>query len=83
MPKIPLPAGRPVGRITCPHCGNDDEFVEVAENVVITTRYTQNDDGSFTPKVDDSVVHGAINLFCGACGRDLSRFHNHLMGMLF
>ena len=83
MPKIPLPDSRPAGRISCPDCGNDVEFLEVADNVVVSTRYIQNDDGSFTPQAEDSEIHGKLRLYCDVCGCDLSIFHNHLMGMLF
>lgn len=81
--KVQVPAGRPLGRIVCPNCGNDKEFVEVARNVVVTTRYLQNDDGSFTPEEGDSEVQGEVNLYCGQCDADISAFHGHLMEMTF
>ncbi len=83
MKKVQVPAGRPLGRIVCPHCGNDREFVEVARNVIVTTTYIQNDDGSFTPEHGDSDVHGNVGLFCGRCDADLTTFYNHLMEMIF
>lgn len=59
------------------------DFVEVAENVIITTLYTQNDDGSFTLEKDDSQVLGAVKLVCAQCETDLSQFHGRFAEMLF
>ncbi len=73
----------PANRIICPECGNDEDFVEVAENVVITTLYTQNADGSFTLEEDDSQVLGALKLICAQCEADLSQFHGRFAEMLF
>lgn len=73
----------PSNRITCPECGNDEDFIEVAENVVITTLYTQNIDGSFTLREDDSQVMGALKLICAQCETDLSHFHGRFAEMLF
>ncbi len=70
-------------RIVCPECGNDTEFLEVADNVVITTCYKQNDDCSFTQDGDESQVLGEIKLFCAECSADLSEFHQHFLDMLF
>ena len=70
-------------RVSCPHCGNDSEFYEVAEGVVLTTHYAQNEDGSFTPISDDSQVFGEIKFFCGECNEDLTHFHKHFLEMLF
>jgi len=70
-------------RITCPDCGNDSEFLEVADGVIITTRYLQNSDCSFTQEGDESQVLGEIKLFCGECNSDLSQFHQRFLEMLF
>jgi ribosomal protein L33 len=70
-------------RLVCPECGNDTEFLEVADDVVITTRYLQNDDCSFTQDGDESQVMGEIKLFCAECSADLSEFHQHFLDMLF
>ena len=70
-------------RIICPECGNDTDFVEVADDVIITTRYIQNDDSSFTQEDDESQVLGEIKFFCGECNADLSRFHHRFLEMLF
>ncbi|MHB8811478.1 MAG: hypothetical protein ACYC9M_15935 [Desulfobulbaceae bacterium] len=83
MKKVQVPAGRPLGRIVCPNCGNDREFVEVARNVVVTTRYVQNDDGSFTPDEGESEVLGKVGLYCSQCDADVSIYHNHLMELIF
>lgn len=70
-------------RIICPACGNDKHFYEIAEDVVLTTRYTQNADGSFTPQSDESSILGEVRLYCVECNTDLSQFHNRFMEMLF
>ncbi len=73
----------PGNRIVCPQCGNDEDFYEVAENVILTTLYTQNKDGSFTPLEDNSQVLGAMKLICAQCSKDLSLFHQRFSEMLF
>lgn len=70
-------------RIICPECGNDEDFIEVAENVIITTLYTQNQDGSFTLEEDDSQVLGPIKLLCAQCEADISQYHGRFAEMLF
>lgn len=70
-------------RIVCPHCGNDTDFFEVADSVILTTHYAQNDDGSFSQVEDESQILGEINLFCGECNADLSYFHQRFLEMLF
>ena len=70
-------------RITCPQCGNDTDFFEVAEGVEITTHYVQNGDCSFTQDGDESQVLGDIKFFCGECNADLSQFHQRFVEMLF
>jgi DNA-directed RNA polymerase subunit M/transcription elongation factor TFIIS len=70
-------------RIVCPECGNDTDFVEVADDVIITTRYIQNDDSSFTQEDDESQVLGEIKFYCGECDADLSAFHQRFLEMLF
>lgn len=73
----------PVNRLSCPNCGNDYDFYEIAEDAVITTHYIQNQDGSFTPVEDESQVLGEIKLICGQCQEDLSIFHQRFSEMLF
>lgn len=70
-------------KITCPVCGNDSEFLEVADDVVLTTRYLQNTDGSFSEDGDDSQVMGEVKFLCGECHADLSQFHQRFLEMLF
>lgn len=70
-------------RIVCPSCGNDREFLEVADGVILTTRYLQNNDNSFTQEGDESQILGEIRFYCGECNADLSRFHNRFLEMLF
>lgn len=70
-------------RITCPECGNTTEFLEIADGVVLTTRYIQNSDGSFSQEIDESEVLGEVRFYCGECGSDLSQFHKRFVEMLF
>ncbi|MDF1577752.1 MAG: hypothetical protein RQ753_06510 [Desulfurivibrionaceae bacterium] len=70
-------------RISCPICGNDKEFLEVADGVILTSHYIQNKDGSFTQDGDESEILGDITLFCGDCGADLTEYHQHFLDMLF
>ena len=70
-------------RITCPNCGNDTDFVEIADGVIITTHYFQNEDGSFTQEDDDSQILGEIRFFCAECNTDLTQFHQRFLEMLF
>ena len=50
-------------KVSCPYCGNDDDFYEVAEGVTITTFYVQNEDGSFSTVSDDSKIQGEVRFF--------------------
>ena len=70
-------------RIVCPYCGNEKYFYEIAEDVMLTTRYIQNPDGSFTPHSDESRILGEVKLYCGECQADLSKFHDRFLEMLF
>ncbi|MDH5523991.1 MAG: hypothetical protein OEY01_08350 [Desulfobulbaceae bacterium] len=70
-------------RIQCPRCGNDTEFFEIADGVVLTTRYLQNSDGSFTQEGDESEVLGEIKFFCAECNQDLTQHHKRFLEMLF
>lgn len=83
MKKVQIPSGEPVGRIACEQCGNSTEFVEIAENVQITTHYVQNSDGSFTVEDNATEMLGEVRFLCGQCGADLSRFHGHFQEMSF
>ncbi len=70
-------------RIVCPNCGNDREFLEVADGVILTTRYIQNDDNSFTQEGDESQILGEIRFYCGECNTDLSESQQRFLEMLF
>ncbi len=83
MKKVHIPAGEPAGRIACTQCGNNKHFVEIAENVVVTTHYQQNSDGSFTPEDNSTEIFGEVKFLCGKCGADLTRFHAHFLEMSF
>jgi predicted RNA-binding Zn-ribbon protein involved in translation (DUF1610 family) len=69
--------------IACPDCGNNKEFLEVSEGVILTTRFLQNKDGSFSQELDDSQVMGEVKFYCGDCGADLTQFHKRFLEMLF
>lgn len=70
-------------RIVCPGCGNDSDFLEVATGVILTNRYVQNEDCSFTQQEGDSRLLGEVKLYCGECQADLSDFHPRFREMLF
>ena len=70
-------------RITCPECNNNKEFLEVSDGVILTTRFIQNSDGSFSQELDDSQVLGQVKFYCGDCGADLTHFHKRFLEMLF
>jgi len=83
MKKVHLPTGEPAGRIVCQQCGNNSNFVEIAENVLVTTHYSQNSDGSFTSEENTTEILGEIKFICGKCGEDMTRFHAHFLEMSF
>lgn len=70
-------------KISCPVCGNDTEFLEVADEVILTSRFIQNPDGSFSEAGDDSQVLGEVKFICGECHADLAPFHQRFLDMLF
>jgi predicted RNA-binding Zn-ribbon protein involved in translation (DUF1610 family) len=70
-------------KISCPLCGNDEDFLEVANGVILTSRYLQNEDGSFTLDGDESDILGEVKFFCGDCGADLTPYQQHFLDMLF
>ncbi len=69
--------------LSCPECGNDRYFTEVAHDVTIITNYVQNSDGSFTPKSDDSTINGEVRLYCAVCHADLSAYYHRFAEMIF
>jgi len=77
---VPIPGTH---RITCPECSNNQEFLEVSDGVILTTRFVQNKDGSFSQELDDSQVLGQVKFYCGDCGADLTQFHKRFLEMLF
>ncbi|MDR9501830.1 MAG: hypothetical protein RI601_08560 [Desulfurivibrionaceae bacterium] len=83
-PAIHPPLGtKNSSRITCPHCGNDSDFCEVADGAILTTRYIQNGDGSFSQDSDESQILGDIRFYCGQCNEDLTAHHQRFVEMLF
>jgi hypothetical protein len=83
MKKVHIPSGEPAGRIVCQQCGNNTKFVEIAENVLVTTHYLQNSDGSFTPEENTTEIFGEVKFICEICGADMTRFHTHFLEMSF
>ncbi len=69
--------------IICPSCGNDSDFFEVADGAILTTRYIQNSDGSFSQDGDESQILGEIRFFCAECNEDLTAYHQRFVEMLF
>ncbi len=69
--------------LKCPNCGNDREFFEITDDVVTTTHYIQNPDGSFTLEERTSQTMGDAKLYCGNCEEDLSDFHQRFSEMIF
>lgn len=70
-------------RLTCPTCGNDEIFFELADDVLLTSHYTQNSDGSFSHDSDTTQVNGEVLFFCGSCQEDLSEYHQRFREMIF
>jgi hypothetical protein len=69
--------------IKCPSCGNEKDFFEIIDDVVTTTHYVQNPDGSFTIEEKSSQALGDVKLFCGECEEDLTSFHQRFTEMIF
>ena len=80
---VKVPTGRPAGHLVCPVCGNAEDFIELANNVTVTTRYVQNEDGSFSPRENETRIHGEVVLLCGRCNADMTPFHAHMLEMVF
>jgi hypothetical protein len=83
---MPTATARPPGianRLVCPACGNDETFIELAHDVMLTSYYHQNSDGSFTHESDATQINGEILLFCGACQEDLTHCHQRFREMIF
>lgn len=69
--------------LKCPYCGNEKDFFEITDDVITTTHYVQNADGSFTIEERSSQSLGDVKLFCGNCEEDLSSFHQRFSEMIF
>ncbi len=83
MRRVQLSLQEPLGKISCPRCGNSVHFVEQLESVLVTTTYIQNADGSFTPVEQNSDSNGELSFLCGECGYDLTSFHAQFREMVF
>lgn len=69
--------------LRCPHCGNSASFFEITDDVITTTHYIQNEDGSFTLEEKTSQSLGDVKFFCGECEEDLTSFHQRFSEMIF
>lgn len=69
--------------LKCPYCGNESDFFEITDDVITTTHYVQNSDGSFTIENKNSQSLGDVKLFCGNCEEDLTSFHQRFSEMIF
>jgi hypothetical protein len=81
MPSVPN--STIANRLVCPICGNDEDFFELANDVLLTSYYKQNSDGSFSHESDASQTNGDVLLFCGSCEEDLTYFHQRFKEMIF
>jgi hypothetical protein len=72
-----------VSLLRCPSCGNEKRFFEITDDVVTTTYYIQNADGSFTIDTQSSEILGDAKLFCSDCEEDLTSFHQRFSEMIF
>ena len=80
---VPSQSSAITNRLVCPACGNDEDFFELANDVIQTSFFKQNRDGSFTHESDVSQINGDVLLFCGACEEDLTCYHKHFREMIF
>lgn len=69
--------------LRCPHCDNETDFFEITDDVITTTHYVQNKDGSFTLENKSAQSLGDVKLFCGNCEEDLTSFHQRFSEMIF
>jgi hypothetical protein len=72
-----------VSLLKCPHCGNEKDFFEITDDVITTTHYVQNSDGSFTIEDESSETMGTVRLLCGNCEEDMTEFHQRFSEMIF
>ncbi len=80
---MPFSKPKVANRFKCPSCGNDRDFFEITDDVITTTHYVQNPDGSFTIEDRSSQSMGDVKLFCGNCDEDLTLFHQRFSEMIF
>lgn len=69
--------------LKCPYCNNETNFFEISDDVITTTHYVQNRDGSFTEEKRSAQSLGDVKLFCGNCEEDLSSFYERFSEMIF
>ncbi len=72
-----------VNLLKCPCCSNETHFFEISDDVITTTHYIQNRDGSFTEEKKSAQSLGDVKLFCANCEEDLSSFYERFSEMIF
>jgi hypothetical protein len=80
---MPYTQPKVVNLLRCPHCGNASNFFEISDDVITTTHYIQNEDGSFTLEEKTSQSLGDVKFFCGNCEEDLTSLHQRFSEMIF
>ncbi|GAB6191272.1 hypothetical protein [Desulfocastanea catecholica] len=80
---IPFDPPTVANLLKCPYCGNESGFFEITDDVITTTHYIQNSDGSFTIESKSSQSLGDVKLFCGNCEEDITEFHQRFSEMIF
>jgi len=63
--------------LRCPSCGNTQTFLEIDDDVVTTTHYAQNPDGSFHLEERDFHSLGTPKLLCNNCEEEMTEQHYH------
>ncbi len=59
-------------KITCPYCGNHEDFYEIIENATFYIHYLQTEEGALEPVEEEVEILGPLKFFCGSCNADLS-----------
>ncbi|MCS7199770.1 MAG: hypothetical protein N2327_04340 [Caldimicrobium sp.] len=59
-------------KLSCPYCGNSEEFYEIIENANFYIHYIQTSEGTLEPIEEEAELMGPIKFFCASCHSDLS-----------
>lgn len=82
-PSTPKGVTKIANKLRCPSCGNEQCFFEINEDVITTTHYLQNTDGSFTLEERTEQSFGSPKLFCNECEEDMTNYHQQFSKMIF